>query len=327
MIRDDNLTNTAAICSELAASHYGMNILERHIQDVEFNTTRFLLLSKTPCTIPRHPDYAVKTSLCFWVPQCHTHGALHKVVAAFSLREVNMTKLESRPIPGKYLKAMLAADADMKLANFEYCFYLDIEGSENSQDVERALNHLREISPFVRVFSSYPTGGALSLDTKQSLAAWTDNSPDSKTPLSPRVRLHIGISGFGNFGQFLAKKFIEEGHIVSATSRTPYPDVCREMGARWCPTLKQLLTPCDAHGSCDVIVVSTSILAFEKSISSLAKQLNEASQDGIRSSFNGTLFDKAQDLKMPLVEEKFERNFRSSIFSNQRIENVKIASK
>ena len=193
MIRDDNLTTVAAICSELAASHYGMNILEKHIQDVEFNTTRFLLLSKTPCEIPRNPQYDVKTSLCFWVPQCHTHGALHKVVAAFSLREVNMTKLESRPIPGKYLKAMLAAEDNMKLANFEYCFYLDIEGSSSDQAVERALNHLREISPFVRVFSSYPTGGALSLDTKQSLAAWSDTSPGGATPLLTKNSILISI--------------------------------------------------------------------------------------------------------------------------------------
>ena len=102
----------------------------------------------------------------------------------------------------------------------------------------------------------------------------------------------------------MAKKFIEEGHRVSATSRSPYHDVCREMGVRWCPTLKQLLTPDDHHGSCDVIVVATSILAFEKSIASLAKQLKEVNEDGIRTSYGGTPISpriSPRNVKMPLV--------------------------
>ncbi len=98
----------AAICSKEAACQYGLFILEENVQDEKDNTTRFVVISKNPI----FPEDASKISLCFSLP--HTPGALHTVLARFAMCGLNMTKIESRPIPGKA---------------FEYDFYLDFTGN------------------------------------------------------------------------------------------------------------------------------------------------------------------------------------------------------
>lgn len=97
-----------AICSEDAANRYGLVILERGVQNVRNNTTRFVAVSKEPVL----PEGASKISLCFSLP--HTTGSLHGVLRRFDGLGLNLTKIESRPIPGR---------------DFEYDFYLDFTGS------------------------------------------------------------------------------------------------------------------------------------------------------------------------------------------------------
>ena len=98
----------AAICSQEAAREYGLTILEEGIQNEAENTTRFIVISKDAIL----PGDAGKISLCFSLP--HETGSLSSVLERFAMEGLNLTKIESRPLPGK---------------NFEYDFYLDFTGN------------------------------------------------------------------------------------------------------------------------------------------------------------------------------------------------------
>jgi len=107
-VKERNDPGLAAICSEDAAIEYGLRIIEKDIQDMSYNTTRFVLLSKDPIL----PDDANKIGLCFSLP--HTSGSLYSILERFAINGLNLTKIESRPIPG---------------SNFDYQFYLDFTGN------------------------------------------------------------------------------------------------------------------------------------------------------------------------------------------------------
>ena len=98
----------AAICSKEAAQEYGLTIVEENIQNEAENTTRFVIISREAIL----PQDANKISLCFALP--HETGSLSSVLQRFAMAGLNLTKIESRPLPGK---------------NFEYDFYLDFTGN------------------------------------------------------------------------------------------------------------------------------------------------------------------------------------------------------
>lgn len=100
--------SVAAICSKEAAREYGLQILQENIQNEAENTTRFIVISKDAIL----PGDAGKISLCFSLP--HETGSLSSVLERFAMEGLNLTKIESRPLPGK---------------NFEYDFYLDFTGN------------------------------------------------------------------------------------------------------------------------------------------------------------------------------------------------------
>ena len=133
MIRDQRRKDSAAVASARAARTYGLSILRRNVESNHHNYTRFIVLSKRPA-VPGRPG---KISLVFAVKD--VPGALFKALAVFALREINMLKIESRPHVGK---------------PWEYLFYLDIEGSPDEPQVRQALNHLNELTTFVRVLGS-----------------------------------------------------------------------------------------------------------------------------------------------------------------------------
>ena len=132
--------DAAAIASESAADYYGGQVLTRAIEDNTDNFTRFFLLSKQPAnTIKALMDEgSPKTSLAFITS--NSAGALFKALACFALRDLNLTKLESRPLRDK---------------PWEYLFYVDIAGSISETPLTKAVANLEEITSFLKILGSY----------------------------------------------------------------------------------------------------------------------------------------------------------------------------
>lgn len=132
---EESRRDWAAIASQRAAKHYGGQVLLTDIQDNKENFTRFFLLSG--CGSP--PEGANKTSIAFSFK--NIPGGLFKSLSVFALRDVDLTKIESRPIHGR---------------PWEYLFYVDLLGSVDEVKVQQALDHLREIADFLEVLGCYP---------------------------------------------------------------------------------------------------------------------------------------------------------------------------
>lgn len=131
-----------AIASKAAAVRYGLTVLAAEIEDDSQNFTRFLVLARADTDVARPPDALMKTSIVFALRD-NVPGALFKSLAVFALRDLDLFKIESRPRvghPGRYL------------------FYLDVQGRAADEPVERALDHLGEITAELKVLGSYPTG-------------------------------------------------------------------------------------------------------------------------------------------------------------------------
>ena len=145
MVTSEGLTDAAGIASAVAAEIYGARILRRSIESDRQNFTRFFLL-RTPDYARRHPLRAApnaqwKTSLVFSTR--NVPGSLFRALSAFALRDLNMIKIESRPLRGK---------------PWEYLFYLDFLGRADSPVAVHALNHLGEVADFLRILGCYPKG-------------------------------------------------------------------------------------------------------------------------------------------------------------------------
>jgi prephenate dehydratase len=145
MIVEEGLTDGAAIASAVAAEIYGARILRKSVEDDRQNFTRFFLL-RTPEYARRHPLPADakahwKTSLVFSTR--NVPGSLFRALSAFALRDLNLIKIESRPLRGK---------------PWEYLFYVDFLAHVDTPNVVNALNHLRELADFLRILGCYPKG-------------------------------------------------------------------------------------------------------------------------------------------------------------------------
>jgi len=135
-IRDQGLRHAAAIASADAARIYRMKIICRRIEDSSENYTRFLALARRR----RFSQPGSKTTIVFALK--NEPGALFKALSVFALRNIDLTKIESRPIHGK---------------PWEYLFYLDIRSGQNSPECANALRNLREMTLYFRLIGSYPT--------------------------------------------------------------------------------------------------------------------------------------------------------------------------
>ena len=135
MIKEEQLHDSAAIASERAAKLFGLEILQSGVQDYAENFTRFLLIGLEATPLGK-PD---KTTIVFTV--ANEAGALFKALSVFALREIDLTKLESRPLPER---------------PFEYLFYADLATNREELRCARALMHLAEFAPSVRTLGAYP---------------------------------------------------------------------------------------------------------------------------------------------------------------------------
>ena len=145
MVLEQNLTDAAAIGSAVAAEIYGGTILRRSLEDDRRNFTRFFLLRR-PEDARRRPSPKArnrewKTTIVFSTR--NIPGSLFRALSALALRDINLAKIESRPLRGR---------------PWEYMFYLDLLGRTDEVRVQKALGHLEELADFLRVLGCYPKG-------------------------------------------------------------------------------------------------------------------------------------------------------------------------
>ncbi|MCE1253772.1 MAG: prephenate dehydratase [Anaerolineae bacterium] len=134
MLHDRGIS-TAAIASRRAAEVYHMQILIEGFEDNKANFTRFLVISPEAV----NPGNNAKTSIVFALE--NKPGSLFKAMSVFALRDLDLTKIESRPLIG---------------TPWDYLFYIDFIGSTEDPRVKKALDHLGEYSVMLRVLGSYP---------------------------------------------------------------------------------------------------------------------------------------------------------------------------
>ncbi len=127
--------DAAAIAGDIAANIYGLQVLARNIEDEPDNTTRFLVIG-TQSPAPSGRD---KTSLL--VSTHNRPGALYELLSPFSENGVSMSRIESRP---------------SRRGNWDYLFFVDIDGHAEDENVKRALTKLESGATMFRVLGSYP---------------------------------------------------------------------------------------------------------------------------------------------------------------------------
>lgn len=133
--RDDE---AAAIASELAAEIYGLQFVERSIEDNKHNFTRFLVISKD---FPKKSGKD-KTSIMFSIKD--KPGALYNILEPFKKAKINLTKIESRP---------------SKRKAWEYIFFVDMEGHVEDRRLRKAIDTLKDNCLYLKILGSYPHGG------------------------------------------------------------------------------------------------------------------------------------------------------------------------
>jgi prephenate dehydratase len=128
----------AAIASAEAGTVYRLRTLASSIEDNPNNFTRFIVIRKRTKT-NKAVRNANKTSIVFTLK--NIPGALYKSLSVFAIRDIDLLKIESRPIQG---------------SPWQYMFYLDISGSCNDEKVSKAIEHLKEVTDFLQLLGSYP---------------------------------------------------------------------------------------------------------------------------------------------------------------------------
>lgn len=140
-LRETGNLNAGVLASSRAAEVYGLEILAESMEDNPANYTRFLALADQPLPIsdPQPHAHEYKTVIVF---SLHNRpGELFKALSVFALRDIDLTKIESRPVIGR---------------PWEYLFYVDFAGHADAPICKNALSHLDEITKFQRVLGSFP---------------------------------------------------------------------------------------------------------------------------------------------------------------------------
>lgn len=133
-VSEDNDHTQAAIASRRAAREYGLEIVADSIQQEKNNCTRFIIIGQKEV----YTEKSNKLALCIELP--HQSGSLYRILSHFLYNDLNMTQIESRPIPGR---------------NWEYRFFVDIEGNLDEASVQNALRGMKEEAAFMRVLGNF----------------------------------------------------------------------------------------------------------------------------------------------------------------------------
>ncbi|MCI6810901.1 MAG: prephenate dehydratase [Lachnospiraceae bacterium] len=133
-VKEDGLKSQAAIASRRAGEIYGLEILEQGVNQTENNCTRFIVVTNRKIFL----DNASKISLCFEIP--HESGSLYHILSHFIYNNLNLTKIESRPIRER---------------SFEYRFFIDFDGNLKDSGVKNALRGLREETTNMKILGNY----------------------------------------------------------------------------------------------------------------------------------------------------------------------------
>lgn len=133
-VADEQNKTQAAIASEYAAEVYGLEVLEKGVNQSQSNSTRFIIVTNQKV----FRKDAQKVSICFEVP--HESGSLYHMLSHFIYNNLNMTKIESRPIEER---------------NWEYRFFVDFEGNLADSAVKNALRGLREETKSMKILGNY----------------------------------------------------------------------------------------------------------------------------------------------------------------------------
>lgn len=133
-ILEEQDRSQAAVCSAYAAKVHGLTVLEENINDDPGNSTRFIIVTNQKIFLKN----ARKISICFELP--HTSGSLYHLLSHFIYNDLNMTRIESRPMEGR---------------NWEYRFFIDFEGNLADAAVKNAIRGLREESRNLRILGNY----------------------------------------------------------------------------------------------------------------------------------------------------------------------------
>ncbi len=142
MVSEGKKSNRAAIASTKAGMVYGLKVLKKNVQDDVNNITRFLIITKKNNKnkfVLERKKLKVKTSIIF-TEEKDESGFLFRCLACFYLQKINLTKIESRPIPGKL---------------WQYYFYVDFEGDIHDEKVKNTLATLAENASYLKVLGSY----------------------------------------------------------------------------------------------------------------------------------------------------------------------------
>ena len=286
MIRDrkglpDGCTpeNTAAIASDLAGRTYGLDCLDKGIEDDDTNFTRFLLLGRSGVAQFLNKNVPSKTSIVFTLP--NTAGALYKALACFSLREIDFSKIESRPTSASLLSFLKFRSQALgkrsrtrhEIPRFRYCFYLDFLESELDERAQYALSHLREQADFCRILGSYPAKSRLVGPVKDAVDSLKNVQMKREDTLATTLpsdeegtqKLNIGIVGYGAFGQFLGKQMAAT-HKVRCIDQMDRSKEADRTDVEYYPMF-------DMHNfleDLDVVVFAVPLIEFEDVIKNIA---------------------------------------------------------